>query len=268
MASQLKTQAIVPFLKAHRISLLSAAGLAITGQLILRDYNIYLSYGPGGLPYNIKGWLISALLRLLCREPFSTKLYTSPSLPFSSALGFLPDSLPKREGKRPKIGPHPIPQRQLDQLAPNHIKADLIARFETLALQAQENGLTEWRQSVHERQHRGVFVSPDRKPWNEVAQETRGEIAHVHAGLDCTLHVVMAPADCKKVIDAGWGQRHGLDGVKVIKGAFGFTIPVNYVLIYAPRSGEEIEQALGFVKAAIAFMTGVGWEAVEGLGKA
>jgi hypothetical protein len=57
------------------------------------------------------------------------------------------------------------------------------------------------------------------------------------------------------VLDAGWGQRHAFSGVNT-KRILGFALPVNYVLIYAPRDDAEVDVAIAIVKAAIAFMTG------------
>lgn len=267
MASQLNVASVSSLLRSHPISLASAVGLAVAFPLALRDYRIYLSYGPGGLPYNLTGWLVTNVLRLMTREPFSTKLYNDSSLPFSSEPGYLPANLPSRQAaSRPNIGPHPVPQRQLDQLASTEVNQKFLARFEALALKAQEQGVVEIRQSVHERQHKGVFVAKSRE-WHVVAQETRGEISHIHRGLDYSFHVVLSPADSKEVIEKEWGQRHGLDGVKAVKKIAGFTIPVNYVLIYAPRNDEEIDLAMSFVKASIAFMTG-DRGAVQALGSA
>jgi hypothetical protein len=64
------------------------------------------------------------------------------------------------------------------------------------------------------------------------------------------------PKDCKKVIDSEWGQRHGLSGVEIMKRIVGFSLPVNYVLVYAPRNEAEVDVALEIVKASIRFMTG------------
>lgn len=56
-----------------------------------------------------------ALLRLFAREQFSTAPYEDKKLPFSKEPSFLPaDFPPARRSPRPRLGPHPIPQRQLD----------------------------------------------------------------------------------------------------------------------------------------------------------
>ncbi|KAF2190430.1 hypothetical protein K469DRAFT_733195 [Zopfia rhizophila CBS 207.26] len=255
MASQLNLSHVYDTFKAHRVATLSALGLAVAIPFARNDYLTYLSYGPGGLPYNVAGWLISTIvLRIISREGLSANIYNDRNLPFADEPGFLPNAFPpRRASARPKLGSHPVPQRQLEQLPNEHIRQLLIERFEALSEQATESGLVEVRQSVLERQHKGIFVSSSRS-WHAVAQETRGEISHVHAGLDGSVHVTLSPEDCKKVIAAGWGQRHGLDGVKVLKKLVGFTIPVNYILIYAPRDEAEVEIVITIVKASISFM--------------
>ncbi|KAF2712572.1 hypothetical protein K504DRAFT_372262 [Pleomassaria siparia CBS 279.74] len=248
---------IASFLASHRaaaVSTLSVLGIAVLVPLAIQDYRIYLSYGPGGLPYNIKGWLIANTLRLLSQEQLSTRIYSDLKLPFADMPGFLPAQFPQRRSSRPKIGPHPAPQRQLEQLPDEVTRKELIIRFEQLGQQAQAKGLVEVRQSLFERQHSALFVSKARD-WHSVAQQTRGEISHVHAGLDGSIHVSLHPTDCKRVISMGWGQRHALDGIAVLKKMVGASLPVNYLLIYAPRDEVEIEVAMTIVRASVDFMT-------------
>ncbi|KAF2259037.1 hypothetical protein CC78DRAFT_418474, partial [Lojkania enalia] len=236
---------------------LAALGVAVAIPFAVNDYRTYLSYGPGGLPYNVVGWLVtSTLLRMLGREQFSTKVYEDRSLPLADQPSFLPANFPPQRGSpRPQVGPHPVPQRQLEQLPGPETREKLIRRFRQLGEKAEAKGLVEIRQSQLERQHKAIYVSTARG-WHAVAQETRGEISHIHAGLDGSLHVVLHPADCRAIVEAGWGQRHGLAGARAMKRIVGFSLPVNYVLIYAPRDEAEIEIALAIVKASIGFMTG------------
>lgn len=76
------------------------------------------------------------------------------------------------------------------------------------------------------------------------------EIAHVHTGEksgDYSLHLVLTPTDCKEVITKQWGERMTLAGTLV---------PQEYLIIYTPRSKEEVAVVKNIVAAAIAFMTG------------
>lgn len=256
------TYRIAEVLRSNRAAALSTLGLALAVPFAIRDYHVYLSYGPGGLPYNVGGWIVTNILRLFAREQLSTAPYEDQKLRFSKEPGYLPaDFPPKRRSSRPKLGPHPIPQRQLDQLPGEEIRQELIDRFAQVGSAASQKGLVEIKQSLYERRHSALFVSLTR-PWHALAQQTRGEISHVHAGLDGSVHVVLHPSDCWKVIESGWGQRHGFAGVEMIKSIAGASLPVNYVLVYAPRDPAEVDIVMTIVKASIQFMAGTR-EAVE-----
>lgn len=63
----------------------------------------------------------------------------------------------------------------------------------------------------------------------------------------------------KKVFDAGWGQRHGFSGVKIPRALMGgklIELPSEYVLVYAPRTKEEVTLVLGLTKASLRYLTG------------
>jgi hypothetical protein len=57
----------------------------------------------------------------------------------------------------------------------------------------------------------------------------------------------LAPVDCKEVITKKWGERMSLAGSLV---------PHEYLMIYSPRTKEELEVVKSIVNAAIVFMTG------------
>ena len=59
----------------------------------------------------------------------------------------------------------------------------------------------------------------------------------------------------KKVIESGWGERHPLGSLPLLKNIFGWTLPSEYILLYAPRNNEEIQMAVDVMEAAIRFMT-------------
>ncbi|KAH7116697.1 hypothetical protein B0J11DRAFT_583412 [Dendryphion nanum] len=257
MASQYHLQRVADILNAHRAASISTVGLAVLVSLAISDYRLYLSYGPGGLPYNLGGWLVASLFRIITREQLSTRPYDNPGLPLANEPRFLPPAFPpKRTSDRPLLGRHAVPQRQLNQLPDDEIRERLIDGFAQLGKKAEEKGLVEVRQSRYERHHEAMFVSSSRQ-WNVVAEHTNGEITHVHAGVDGSVHVTLHPADCKAVFEAGWGQRHPLSGVDVLKKVAGFSLPVNYVLLYAPRDQAEVDIVLTMVKASIGYVTGV-----------
>jgi hypothetical protein len=235
-------------------TIIAATAAIVIVPVAIRDYRMYLSYGPGGLPYNAVGWLVTSLMRLLSREQLSARPYQDPELHSNGNPGLLPPNFRSRDTSRPRLGSHPVPQRQLSQLPDVEIRRKLISRFEELGSVAQDRGLVDIKQSLYERQHSALFVSEALK-WHPVAQQTRGEISHIHAGKDGSIHVVLHPRDCATVLEKGWGQRHALSGADLLKRITGIYIPINYVLVYAPRNEAEIEVAMAIVKASIQFMT-------------
>lgn len=71
-----------------------------------------------------------------------------------------------------------------------------------------------------------------------------------------TLH----PADAKIVLERGWGERHPL----ARGGWCRRFVPKEFVLVYAPRSGEEVEVVMRIVKAGVWWVAGIDVEK-EGL---
>jgi len=85
---------------------------------------------------------------------------------------------------------------------------------------------------------------------HEIAKKMKREIAHVHAGTgsgEYSIHTSLSPLDCKKVIEAKWGERMTLAGT---------LMPQEYLLIYTPRTREEVAVVKRIVGGAIRFMTG------------
>ena len=81
------------------------------------------------------------------------------------------------------------------------------------------------------------------------------EISHVHSSGDHSIHVTLSPQDCIKVLDAGWGQRHGLAGVETLKVLAGFGLSYQYIFLYAPRNIAEIQAVMKIVQASISYMS-------------
>ena len=62
-----------------------------------------------------------------------------------------------------------------------------------------------------------------------------------------SLHLCLSPTDCKEVITKQWGERMTLAGT---------LMPQEYLIIYTPRTKEEVAVVKAIVDAAISFMTG------------
>lgn len=88
-----------------------------------------------------------------------------------------------------------------------------------------------------------------------IAQSTLREISHIHSSGDHSIHVTLSPQDCTQVLNAGWGQRHGLAGVRTLKFLAGFSLSSQYLLIYAPRDIAEIQVVMDIVQASITYMS-------------
>lgn len=201
-------------------------------RFLYLDYRKYLALGPGGTPASITGYLrVTVLGFFALRNP-----YEPPQVPryMAQKQGFL-TSLPKREGVRPKtfgIAPH----RQISQTAAPSIFASLSTAIRTIA---QENdGLVEGT-SCFEKHGSAIFsVNPQRRT-------CRGEICHAHPS-DGSLHLTLHPADAKVMLKAGWGERHPL----ARGGWLERFVPGGFVMVYSPRTDEEIEVVLDIVHAA------------------
>lgn len=69
----------------------------------------------------------------------------------------------------------------------------------------------------------------------------------------------------KKIIQAGWAQRHAFSGSPILKrfGPKRLYLPAEYVLIYAPRNEAEVATVMTFVRAGVAYLAGVGIDEVK-----
>ncbi|KAL2424200.1 hypothetical protein ABEF95_004333 [Exophiala dermatitidis] len=219
------------------------------------DYQAYLGYGPGGLPYNVFGWLITTtVLRALAIDTLDVrKLETDPDQ--RTWVAAETEKLPERKGPRPTLGRHAVPQRQMDQFAPEEIQKNLITSFESIV--TKNPTLIHFKPSQYERRHEAIWVAESvdasKTPFGSTKNKNNKnkyplEISHVHPNADCSVHVVLAPRDAARVIRAGWGQLHGLAGSKVI--------PKSYVFLYAPRTREELNVIMELVWAGVGYMTG------------
>lgn len=97
--------------------------LAIALPHAYNDYRIYLSYGPGGLPYNPLGWMINhVMMRPFASEQFSTTVYEE-KVAAGETLTYLDDEMvTAKKRDRPAVGPHVAPHRQLTDFAGDEIK--------------------------------------------------------------------------------------------------------------------------------------------------
>lgn len=282
---------VASFADEHKTAFFSscAAIIALVSftPKVVQDYRLYMTYGENGVPQTTRGWLLSTSLRALCSwDLFSTDLYERND----DKRTWLRDDWPhKSRDSRPLIGPHPAPQRQLNQIPSEEAKTvGLVTLTKTVfplltlsqelrrqfyALAKKNEKLVQLKPSAFEKQTESMFLA-DNIQASQIAAETQREISHFHSTSDHSVHLTLSPQDCpptptckpvaianrgfflgKKVIESGWGQRHPLDGAKSLKYLIGGTISLQYVLVYAPRDADEIKTVIDAVKASIGYMT-------------
>ena len=247
-----------------------------TVRICLDDYRGWLDLGAGGLPYNFWGWLLQWAIKLTLakRDTISLECYDEPlkiDLTESEKLRNTSKHLaplPQRPGGRPKVAHWVIPHRQLRKAptspALSQVKLPPLDLFSTESrcrshganpmqsfrrafndLAAEKGAISSVNCSVLERRGDAIFVgSLDTIP--TVAARSRGEITHIHES-DSSAHAMLSFADCKEVIQKGWGERHALSGS---------VLPLGYTFLYAPESDTDIEVIRTIMNAAITFMTG------------
>lgn len=222
-------------------ALAGLAAVALAGAWARRDYQRWLALGEGGLPSNPMGWLMTSYLRLRKADPTSTAIYTAElGRPGAEAhLG----PLPRRRGPRPTIAPWPVPHRQLDQFAPLGMRTALDGVFADAV--RRHAGTVHMRRS-HFETHNPAVTLRDPDAGHPHARLGEGETAHVHPG-DGSMHMIFSAADAATILDAGWGERHPLAGVRP-------ELPSTYVYVYPPRDEAELAVVAQLLDAAIAHM--------------
>ncbi|KAL4883575.1 hypothetical protein BJY04DRAFT_216398 [Aspergillus karnatakaensis] len=239
------------------LSALPAAVLALFIPAAYRDYQSYLALGPGGPPYNVAGWLgVKLVFNPFKREMFDTGLYDR-KIAAGQDEEYLQD-LPPRKGERPVMGSFAVPQRQTGEWPGQEIRDKLMAEY--TAFLDRNAHVVDRVPSILEKYTDAAHVC-DRVPLTDVARGLKREVCHVHGTSDHSVHVTLAPADCKRVIEAGWGQRFPLAGSSLFKTlTFGRlpAIPMEYVFVYAPRNEEEVDVVMRIIKAGVQYVSGSG----------
>jgi hypothetical protein len=69
------------------------------------------------------------------------------------------------------------------------------------------------------------------------------ELGHVHT--DGSLHLALSQEDQREVITKGWGERHPL-----------YSPTINVVMLYGPRTDEELRIAKSVIAASYRYATG------------
>jgi hypothetical protein len=218
------------------------AFLANACSAIIHDYRLFLSLGPGGTPSCVTGYLRIKFLGLFAlRDPL-----TPVAVPahFKQQTGRL-SKLPRRAGERPTvrgIAPH----RQTNQKASSDVFAHLSKEIRALSNRHPDRLVQ--KTSCLEKHGPGLFVVNAQ----HLTPHCNGEVCHAHPS-DGSMHLTLHPADAAIVLRSGWGERHPLGSGGWLKKF----VPAGFILVYAPRTEEEVEIALRIVRAAVWWVGGV-----------
>ena len=254
MASQISTY--VPDLdQLHSIDTRQAskAALATVGTVaalgtawVIRDWNQWVAFGTGGTPPTPSGYW--RMTKLRWRSFWSNEDMKDTSSLSGEGPKYLTEELPQRQGKRPQIMARTMPQRQ----KPEDIDPAVQERLHALpAKYCKENQdvIVLDKSKTEGRSTDAIYAKPD-LPGRHPSAKDRilgDEIAHAHPA-ENSLHVWLSGPDAKRVIENGWGERFPLS-------AMGMCHP-SWIMVYAPRSMEEVDTVEDIVKAAIAYLTG------------
>ncbi|OJD35909.1 uncharacterized protein BKCO1_14000168 [Diplodia corticola] len=243
----------------------SAAVLAapLIIYLSILDYREFLALGPGGVPYNLLGW---AGITLLIRPFALSKAQATRTDDYPQDDGAVNAEmlgLPRRRGERARVGGI-APHRQLDQFAGEGMGEFIRNLFANAAVQNPR--LLETKTSLYERHNDALFVRAEllrgdaagRELLPRAALMSGGEIGHVHG--DLSVHLYLAPADARVLIEKGWAERHRMavpmgSLVKRVIPIFG-RIADTFLMFYGPRDEEEMEVLQTVLTNSIRFMTG------------
>ncbi|KAK8016184.1 hypothetical protein PG993_014373 [Apiospora rasikravindrae] len=236
-------------------------GVAPLLSYAIHSYHRWLELGPGGVPYNVKGWLMNLLARPFARfDVRAVAPYTmEDQKPLYGDLGHVsffgngddaPPPPPLRSGTRPDVPSYVIPQRQMTEQAP----AAMLARQEAFIAAAAAANVPLLRlepSSLEGRTHNALWLAAvddadGAAGLPPMLRRTRGEFLHPHR--EGSSHAIFSLTDAARLIELGWAERHPLTGIKNRVG-----LPWSYVFIYAPRNDEEFTIWKNIVMAAVRF---------------
>lgn len=138
-------------------------------------------------------------------------------------------ALPLRAGPRPAVSSG-IPHRQLDQQPEQDVLRALVIQRVLGELPA---GVHVAPSGISVPGARALVLDDDVARGPDEAFMVDREFAHLHPAPDHSLHLTLPETTARDVIAAGWAESHPL----VSTGE----IPATTVMVYAPRTPEELE---------------------------
>ncbi|KAH7384657.1 hypothetical protein BKA66DRAFT_416665 [Pyrenochaeta sp. MPI-SDFR-AT-0127] len=221
------------------------AGIALAGLAFIYDFKSWQSFGTGGTPPTLQGYLKIRRWGLYLLYKRQNLLDPSP-IPDTGTAYIKPQKVPDRVGVRPSLTRWTLPQRQYPEKITPVASAMLHHLMQEFASTPAYSKYIETRPSKTEGgTGPAIYVKQNVKTINPVAHKIFYEVAHVHPA-ENSLHVYVSPQDAKFVLRRGWGQRFPVT----------WLAPPSWIMVYAPRNEEEVETVREIVRAAVCFAVG------------
>ncbi|WP_377640358.1 luciferase family protein [Oryzobacter terrae] len=185
--------------------------------------------------HRLAGWVAERFLHLRA----------TPAAPVGAPSGVrwptLPGgALPDRVGPRPDVS-WAIPQQQLSQHAPADLQEALFARVSALP------GVTGADSLISVPGARAFVLPEGSGPDDAFLVPDAREFAHLHPGYDGSLHLALPAGQAADLVARGWGVPHPWAGTRLAAG---------FVMLFGPRTPDELETVVGVVTAAHAAASG------------
>ena len=207
------------------------------------NYQAWVALGVGGLPHTLEGYRTVQALNKRMGNPLDVSRI-APLIGTKEDKAFL-GRLPKRKRVRPNIAPFAIPHRQTDQFNDTQTRTLQVKIFDDAV--AQNASLIHYQTSGFERNNKAIFLNDTLRANPKMNKITHGEIGHIHPS-DGSMHMTfLSPSDAKTVIEAGWGEFHGLAG--------GDRLTQTYMMLYSPKDKRELEITKLILEAAVKYAT-------------
>ena len=212
------------------------------GEKDYKDYLDWVALGVGGLPHTLEGYRTVKELGKQMKDPFDVNRITGDIGKPGDVQSLY--NLPKREGQRPTIAPFAVPHRQMNQHNDTVIRAKQKKIFDDEV--ANSNNTLIYKTSYLEKNSPGIFLKDSASGNQTIVPISHAEVGHIHM-FDGSMHIILSPSDTKEVIEKGWGELHGLAG----QGRAAKT----YLMIYSPRTDQELQVTKLILEAAIKYAT-------------
>jgi hypothetical protein len=209
------------------------------------EYERWIALGPGGLPHTLEGFRTLQRLDKMLRSGLDTSQLQS-SIGKAGDIATLKD-LPARQGQRPTVAPFAIPHRQTDQHNTEAVRERQKQVFDEVVM--QNSDVVHFQTSYFETHNQAVFLNKPAEGNQTAVPDTKGEIGHIHP-TDGSMHFSLSPRDATEIVAKGWGELHGLAGQVYAPGK---RLPATYMMVYSPRSEDEVAVMRRILEAAIRF---------------